>query len=144
VNTSKQKTTIIMYINPLQGAALIAAHATFTKMLVSFTLRTYQYLEWDEKRLKEMESKKYMQEFEKAQKNESEYAALLVSLMLYLSSVGPTDVASTGATIAVASQIGYVWMRTVVGYPALPTITLAVVRYGGLALLVNELWKVAF
>jgi hypothetical protein len=131
-----------MSFTSLQGATIIAAHAAFTKALLSFTLRTYQYFEWDAKRRSSIESNKHIQQFQKAQINESEYAALLVSIFLYLSVTG--NDASQAATASVVGQIGYVWMRALVGYPALPTISLAVVRYGGLALAVSELVKAAF
>jgi hypothetical protein len=131
-----------MSINALQGAAIIAGHATFTKMLLSFTYRTYQFLEWDEKRREQVAANLTIQEFQKAQINESEYAALLIAPLLYLSSIGRDS--SMAATAAVAGQIGYVWIRTMFGYPTIPAITAAVVRYGGLVLLVAELWSVAF
>jgi hypothetical protein len=131
----------------LQGATLIAAHATFTKIFLSFTLRTYQYLEWEDKRVNQVESNFSIQQFQKAQTNESEYAALLTAILLYLST-SPANTsdepASLATTLVVVGQIGYVWVRTFLGYPSLPTITLALVRYGGLALLVSELWKAAF
>jgi uncharacterized MAPEG superfamily protein len=131
-----------MSINALQGAAIIAGHATFTKMLLSFTYRTYQFLEWDEKRREQVAANLTIQEFQKAQNNETEYAALLVAILLYLSLVGRAS--SMAATTAVVGQIGYVWIRTVFGYPTVPAITAAVVRYGGLVLLVAELWSAAF
>jgi hypothetical protein len=132
----------IMSFNCLQGAAILVAHATFTKMLVSFTLRTYQYLEWDEKRLRDVESNVYVNRFQGAQMNESEYTGLLVSILLFLSL--KENAPSQAATLSVIGQVGYVWSRTFIGYPTLPTITMAVVRYGGLALLASELYKAAF
>jgi hypothetical protein len=131
-----------MSINALQGAAIIAGHATFTKMLLSFTYRTYRFLEWDEKRREQVAANLTIQEFQKAQINESEYAALLIAPLLYLSSIGRDSLMA--ATAAVAGQIGYVWIRTMFGYPTIPAITAAVVRYGGLVLLAAELWSVAF
>jgi hypothetical protein len=130
-------------INALQGAAILAAHATFTKMLLSFTFRVYQYLEPDKKRKAEMESSPTLKEFQKAQLNESEYAALLMVLLIFLSSVNG-DEASNAATLSVVGQVGYVWSRTVIGFPKLPTITFAVIRYGGLFLATAELLKLAF
>jgi hypothetical protein len=129
-------------ITALQGAAIVAAHATFTKMLLSFTFRTYQFLEPDKTRRARMESNATIKEFEKAQLNESEYAALFTSILLFLSSKGVE--ASDAATLAVAGQVGYVWTRTVIGYPKFPTITFAIIRYGGLFLASAELWKLAF
>lgn len=126
----------------LQGATLVAAHATFTKVLISFTLRTYQYLETDSTRESKVQSNFYIQQFQKAQNNESEYAGLLTALLLYLSL--QSEEPSTAATLAVVGQIGYVWARTLFGYPKLPAISFAIVRYGGLALLVSELWQIAF
>ena len=135
-----------MLFSAMQGAAIIAAHATVTKLLLSFTLRTYQFLETDQKRLKDVTSNYHVQQFEKAQVNESEYAALLVASLLYIGSttIGKGGGGSQGATLAVVGQIGYVWCRTALGYPNVPTITFAVIRYGGLALIVAELWKLAF
>lgn len=131
-----------MSLNALQGATLIATHASCTKIFLSFTLRTYQYLETDASRREKVESNKYLQQFHKAQLNESEYAALLVAPLLYLAVIGAD--ASQASTIATVGQIGYVWARTFLGYPTLPTITFALVRYGGLALIVAALWNQAF
>ena len=134
-------------ITTLQGASILAAHATFTKMLISFTYRTYQFLEWDDKRKERVASNFHLQEFQKAQVNESEYTALFVAILLFLSAATTdTEIASNAATrtLAVAGQLGYVWTRTAIGYPKILTITFAVVRYGGLFLAAVELWKLAF
>jgi hypothetical protein len=135
--------SLLYSMNALQGAAIVAAHATFTKMLISFTLRVYQYLEPDKKRKAELEASPTLQEFQKAQMNESEYAALLTVILLFLSGVNGAE-PSNAATLAVVGQVGYVWSRTVIGYPKLPTITFAVIRYGGLFLATAELVKLAF
>jgi hypothetical protein len=82
-----------------------------------------------------------LKEFQKAQLNESEYAALLMVILPFLSSKGIE--ASNAATLAVVGQLGYVWTRTLIGYPKLPTITFAIIRYGGLLLATAELWKLA-
>lgn len=135
------------HFSTLQGASILAAHATLTKILLSFTYRTYQLLEWDDKRRQKVADNMHLQEFQKAQINESEYAALLVSILLFLSSSSAADngtSSSMGATLAVIGQVGYVWMRTLVGYPKIPTITFAVTRYGGLFLLVSALWNLGF
>jgi uncharacterized Tic20 family protein len=144
--TQKQNTNknIMMHFSTLQGASILAAHATLTKMLLSFTYRTYQFLEWDAKRRQEVADNFNLQEFQKAQINESEYAALLVSILVFLSLSADNDTSSMGATLAVIGQVGYVWMRTLVGYPKIPTITFAVIRYGGLFLLVSKLWNLGF
>jgi hypothetical protein len=131
-----------MSINALQGAAIVAAHTTISKMFLSFTYRTYQYFEWDPKRRQFVEDNFHVQQFQKAQVNESEYAALLVALLLYLASMGIE--ASTATTSAVVGQLSYVWIRTAIRYPKLPTISAALLRYAGLALVVAELWNVAF
>lgn len=137
------KYTAKMSLTALQGASLIASHALATKMLLSFTLRTYQFLEPDPKRREAVETSSYVQNFQKAQANESEYAALLVALLLFFSTQADVDV-SAATTMATTSQILYVWTRTAVGYPKGPTIVTAVVRYGGLGLLVSALVKLAF
>jgi hypothetical protein len=131
-----------MSFTSLQGASIIVAHATFTKMLLSFTYRTYQLLEWDEKRKAQVGSNFHLQEFQKAQTNESEYAALLTVLFLFLGMKGID--ASNAATLAIVGQVGYVWTRTAIGYPKIPTVTFAVIRYGGLALAASSLWELAF
>lgn len=132
----------MLSFSSFQAATLIVAHAVFTKALISFTLRTYQYLEWDVKRRESVESSSHLQEFQKAQTNESEYTALATATLLYLSLTGKDAVAAS--TLVVVGQIGYVWMRTAIGYPKLPTIAFAVVRYAGFALVVQELWSTAF
>jgi hypothetical protein len=123
----------------LQAATIILGHATLTKVLISFSLRTPQFLQINNKAVEE---NPFYQEFLKAQKNESEYAALLTGVLLYLASTG--NDATQAATVAVIGQVGYVWVRTAVGYPKLLTITFALVRYGALALCVVELYKAAF
>lgn len=134
-----------MLFNPLQAATLTVAHATLTRVLVSFTLRTYQYLEWNSKRRQNVESITHLQEFQKAQVNESEYAALIAAPLFYLALIGNnSESVKMAATLAVTGQVGYVWMRTAIGYPKLPTIAFAIVRYAGLGLIAAELWNVAF
>ena len=133
------------FLTTLQGASILAAHATFTKMLLSFTYRTYQFLEWDEKRKANVARSVHLQDFQKAQLNESEYTALFVAIFLFLAAANKTNQEpSQAATLAVAGQIGYVWSRTFLGYPKILSITFAVIRYGGLLLAVAELWSVAF
>lgn len=131
-----------MSLNSLQGATLIIAHSLFTKALLSFTLRTYQFLEWDEKRRQRVESNFNVVQLQKAEHNASEYDALIAAPLLFLA-LQNVD-ATMGATMSVFGQIGYVWTRTASGYPKIPAITMAVVRYGGLALIVSELWMLAF
>lgn len=131
-----------MSFNAIQGAALIASHAVATKVLLSFTLRTYQFLEWDAKRREKVETMPVLQRFQAAQNNESEYAALLVALLLF-SHIRGEDV-TLASTLAVSGQIGYVWMRTLFGYPQVPAIAMAVTRYGGLLLLCLPLLQLAF
>ena len=128
-------------LSTLQGASLIAGHATLTKILVSCTLRTYQFLETDADRKEHIESSHFVKEFQKAQLNESEYAALLTTLCLYLSTRGDVD-AGLGVTLAVVGQIGYVWSRSLFGYPSYPVATCAMIRFAGLAWLVSGLFTV--
>jgi hypothetical protein len=130
---------MVSFFTSLQGATLILGHATLTKVLISFSLRTPQFLKVDTKTI---ENNPYYKEFLKAQKNESEYAALLTAVLLYLASI--RNDATEAATLAVIGQIGYVWVRTAVGYPKLPSITFALLRYGALMLCTAELYKVAF
>ena len=132
-----------MTFTALQGASLIAGHALFTKLLLSFTLRVYQFLQPNPKHRETIENSHYTQQFQKAQTNESEYAALLVALMLFFSTHKDVDV-SSASTLAVVGQIGYVWTRTLLGYPAIPSITMAVIRYSGLLLFTVALYQLAF
>jgi hypothetical protein len=135
--------SVIMSFTALQAASLIALHATFTKILTSFTLRTYLFLETDAKRKQKVNSNFYIQEFQKAQTNESEYAGLLTMLLLFFATQENVDV-SNAATLSVVGQVGYVWTRTLIGYPKIPTITFAIVRYGGLGLLAWALFTHAY
>eukprot|EP00977_Amphora_coffeiformis_P011338 scaffold2726_cov167-Amphora_coffeaeformis.AAC.16 len=132
-----------MSFTALQGATLLTGHALFTKLLLSLTLRVYQFLQPNPKHRESIEKSAYVQQFQKAQANESEYAALLVALLLYFSSHNMVDV-SLASTLAVVGQIGYVWTRTFLGYPAIPSITMAVIRYSGLLLLTVALCPLAF
>lgn len=132
-----------MSFTALQGASLITAHALGTKLMVSMSLRVYQFLEPDAKKREGIENSPYMIEFRKAQANEVEYAALLVGLLLFFSTRDDVDT-KTAPTLAVAGQVGYVWLRTLFGYPAIPAISMALVRYGGLALLSSNLYLLAF
>mgnify|MGYP005854236803 CR=1 FL=1 len=84
-----------------------------------------------------------MIEFHKAQANEVEYTALLTSLLLFFSTRDDVDT-DMAPTLAVVGQIGYVWLRTIFGYPGIPAISMALVRYGGLALLSSNLYLLAF
>ena len=131
-----------MSLTAIQGASLIAAHSLLTKLTISLTLRVYQFLEPDPKRRQSVESSSYVQQVQKAQTNESQYDALLVGLLLFFSS-RDADV-SLASTLAVIGQIGYVWTRTFLGYPAIPSITMAVIRYSGLLLLSWSLYQIAF
>ena len=85
------------------GAAIIATHSVFIKILLSLTLRLYQFYllltdkhqsdDDDESESKDqqrevrnaLKQNKHVTEFEKAQVNESEYAPLMVVLLFYLS-----------------------------------------------------------
>ena len=144
--TTFAKISMSFSLTSAQGAAVLTAHATFTKMLLSFTYRTYQFLEWDSKRKARVASNFHLEEFQKAQVNETEDTALFVAAFLFLSAQGEEthETTSQAATLAVLGQIGYVWTRTAIGYPKFPTITFAVIRYGGLFLAASGLWAVAF
>lgn len=134
-----------MSLTYLQAAAIIAGHATFTKALISFTIRSYSLFEKDEERVSRRMSNVYVQEFLKAQLNESEYSALFVSIFLYLHSVNGSDgVGNIAATMAVLGQIGYIWIRIFAGYPSIPLMACVGTRYFGLITAVYELWKLAF
>ena len=77
---------------------------------------------------------------------QSEYAALLVALLVYFSTRMHSDKAmdvTSASTVAVVGQIGYVWARTILGYPAIPSMTMAMIRYSGLLLLTVALYQVA-
>lgn len=137
----------MLSLTALQGAALIAGHALFTKLLISFTLRVYQFVQPDPKLRQGIENSPYMERFQKAQANESEYAALLVSLLLFVSSrddEAKASVMTSAIPAAVVGQMGYVWTRTLWGYPAIPSIAMAVMRYTGLLGLTLSLYQVAF
>jgi hypothetical protein len=131
-----------MSLNALQGATLILVHSLLTKSLLSFTLRTYQYLEWNGKRRERVESNFNVVQLQKADHNATEYNAIIAAPLFFLA-LQDIDV-SMGATMSVVGQIGYVWLRTVFGYPTLPVITMAVIRYGGLALILAKVWTLAF
>jgi len=134
----------------LIGAAVIATHSVFIKLFLSLTLRVYQYLnKSNQKKLDCIANNKYVMEFQKAQVNESEYAPLIVAILFYLSTVITSDVVSrnnynvmAGGTIfTAAGQILYVWARTLFGYPTIPVVLVAVVRYVGLILLLSQVWS---
>lgn len=131
-----------MYFNAIQGASLIATHAVATKLLLSLTLRVYQFLEPDPKRRQSIENIPQVQQFQKAQLNSSEYDGLLVALLLFYSS--RSEDMSLASTLAIVGQIGYVWTRTLFGYPRIPAITMAVTRYSALVLLCLPLYQLAF
>mmetsp|Transcript_96554 Transcript_96554/g.278715 ORF Transcript_96554/g.278715 Transcript_96554/m.278715 type:complete len:140 (-) Transcript_96554:137-556(-) len=131
-----------MSFTALQGATLISAHCGLTKVIVSMTYRVYNYIENDEKKLEKFNGNFHLQEFRKAIENESEFCAFLAAPLFYLSFAGVD--ASLGATLAAAGQIGYVWMRTAIGYPKIPTIACALLRYGGMLITFTQLWKLAF
>lgn len=133
-----------MAFSAIQGASLIAMHAVATKVLLSFTLRTYQFLESDPKRREAIEKNFQVQQFQAAQKNESEYVGLLVALLLFYHLRGDDTDMSLASTLAVVGQIGYVWTRTLFGYPQIPNILMAVTRYGALVLLCLPLHQLAF
>jgi hypothetical protein len=130
----------------LQGAAIIAAHSTAAKLTVSLGLRTYQFLQPDADKRASLETNRAVQDFCKAQMNDTEYSATLVTLLLFLHSIsGPSSSEpSTAALLAVTGSVGYVWCRTLLSYPCIPTISFALTRYGGLLLLIKEVWSLAF
>lgn len=131
-------------LNALQGATVVFGHAVFTRVLLSFTLRTYQFLDLDTKK-RQSQIEAYFTEYQKAIANEAEYAALIVAPLVYLATTqNPNDTITQAATVTAWSQIAYVWVRTAVGYPKLLTIGVAIMRYAGLAMIVAELYKVAF
>ncbi|CAB9517722.1 expressed unknown protein [Seminavis robusta] len=136
----------MMSLSALQGATIVFGHAVFTRVLLSFTLRTYQYLEWDTKRKSQIETNAIVKEYQKAISNEGEYAALIVAPLLFLAATtsGGDDGLSQAATVTAWSQVAYVWVRTAIGYPKVPTIVVAVTRYAGLALIAAEMYKAAF
>ena len=133
-----------MSFNAIQGASIIATHAVATKVLLSFTVRVYQFLQPDPKRRESIESMPVVQRFQKAQMNESEYAGLLVALLFFYHFQGQDEMTTLGSTLAVTGQVGYVWARTFLGYPQIPAIAMALTRYGGLALLCWPLLQLAF
>lgn len=131
----------------LQGAAVIAAHSTAAKLTVSLGLRTYQFLQPDAAERASFEKSRAVQDFCKAQLNDSEYSATLVTLLLFLHSVSSgasSSEPSPAALLAVTGSIGYIWCRTLLSYPCIPTISFALIRYGGLLLLIKEVWTLAF
>ena len=131
-----------MSFSALQGATLISAHCGLTKLIISFTYRTYNFLGTDKEQIEKFNENFHVKEFQKATANESEFAAFLAAPLFYLALAGVE--ASQGATLAVLGQVSYVWTRTALGYPCVPTIATAVLRYAGMALTFVELWKVAF
>lgn len=133
-----------MYFNAIQGASLIATHGVATKLLLSLTLRVYQFLEPDPKRRQTIENNPHVQQFQAAQRNESEYLGVLVALLLFYSSTTTSVDVSLASTLAVVGQIGYVWTRTLFGYPKVPAIVMAVTRYSALVLLCLPLYQSAF
>lgn len=142
---SSQQTSMqasITSLTPLQGASLIVSHALFTKLTISLSLRVFQFLEPNAKKREFFESNVFVQQFRSAQANEVEYAAILTALLLFFSTQD-VDI-SLATTLVVMGQIGYVWFRTVFGYPQILTISMALIRYGGTALLAMALHKTAF
>jgi len=131
-----------MSFTALQGATLITAHCGMTKMMVSLTYRVYNYIGTDKEAIAKFNENFHVKEYRKAIENESEFAAFLAAPLFFLASAGVE--ASMGATLAVIGQLGYVWTRTALGYPCVPTIATALVRYGGMLLTIYEVWKLAF
>ncbi|CAJ1950130.1 unnamed protein product [Cylindrotheca closterium] len=136
-----------MSFSALQGATLISAHCGLTKLIISFTYRTYnffgpKFLGIEKEQIDKFNENFHVKEFQKAIANESEFAAFLAGPLFYLALAGVE--ASQGATLAVLGQVSYVWTRTALGYPCIPTIATAILRYAGMALTFVELWKVAF
>mmetsp|Transcript_9938 Transcript_9938/g.22203 ORF Transcript_9938/g.22203 Transcript_9938/m.22203 type:complete len:130 (-) Transcript_9938:320-709(-) len=126
--------------------SLAIQHSTLTRVFVSFGLRTAQFLfKGNEKALEPFENNSYIKELQKAQINESEYAGLIVAMLLFFATKETTDeTVALGTSLAVTGQIGYVWARTALGYPAIPAISMALIRYGGLGLLSYSLYQMAF
>jgi hypothetical protein len=128
------------------AAALTATHSIAIKVLLSFTLRLYQYLEHDEKRKESIEKNQRAVDFQKAQLNEAEFAPMIALLAFYLSLnenfVENPNIALGGASLAAFANILYVWFRAVFGYPNVGIVTLAVSRYLGMVLMMSQIWKV--
>ena len=130
-------------INAIQGAAVIVMHSFVTKFLLSGSLRTYAFLESDKVKVAKAEASAVAQRAQKAQLNEAEYAALLAAPLLFLHLQGQTE-PTLAATLATVGQVGYFWTRLVFGYPTVPAVTAAMVRYAGLFLTAKALWEMAF
>ena len=139
-----------MSFTALQGATIITAHCGFTKLLVSFTYRILNFMGPKigiaSKTIEDFNTNQHVVEFRNAINNESEFCAFLVAPLLYLASVGKGDSSniSLGATLIVYGQCGYVWTRTILGYPTIGTIASALLRYGGMVIVGKELWSLAF
>ena len=141
-----------MSFTALQSATIITAHCGFTKLLVSFTYRILNFMGpkigVKQETIENFNTNKHVVEFRNAINNESEFCAFLVSPLLYLASVEGKNTAdptlSLGATLIVYGQCGYVWTRTLLGYPTIGTIASALLRYVGMTIVTKELWNVAF
>ena len=139
-----------MSFTALQSATIITAHCGFTKLLVSFTYRVLNFfgpkIGVKKETIEGFNTNKHVVEFRNAIVNESEYCAFLVAPLLYLALIGNGDGANValGSTLIVYGQCGYVWARTIFGYPTIPSIFTGLLRYGGMILVIGELWNVAF
>lgn len=78
-----------------------------------------------------------------AQLNCSEYSALLAAPMFYLSAVGVTA-SPMAVLLSVVGQIGYFWLRFLIGYPTIPAASFGTARYAGFLLLCVQLLGLAF
>ena len=131
------------------AGALCATHSIFVKLLLSLTLRVYQYLEWDEKRKESVETNKRVIEAQKAQLNEAEFAPLIVVMAFYLAmnensltTNTQQQVALAGASLAAVGNILYVYYRPTLGYPNPGIIAIAAGRYLGMVLMASQIWIV--
>ena len=131
------------------AGALCATHSIFAKLLLSLTLRVYQFLEWDEKRKESVETNKRVIQAQKAQLNEAEFAPLIVVLAFdlamnenVLTTNTQEQIALAGASLATVTNILYVYYRAIFGYPNLGIVAIAVGRYLGLVLMTSQVWTV--
>ena len=128
------------------AAALTATHSIVIKVLLSITLRLYQYVEHDEKRKESIEKNQRVIDFQKAQLNEAEFAPMIALLAFYLSlnenTLDNPNIALGGASLATIANILYVWFRAVFGYPNVGIVAIAVSRYLGMVLMMSQIWKV--
>jgi hypothetical protein len=160
--TSTSIASIIMFffLNSLQAATLIAMNSFAAKLFITSTVRLYSIVYGNDPKMMAKSSTTWATHFSKAQLNEAEYAAFIMAPLLFLhfyhnasidaatnqqlASSSSSSSSSWMATLATMGQVGYFWTRLTFGFPSVPAVAMAVVRYTGILLICQALYGIAF